>query len=184
MAEARENLSRALWLLQLRCSPPLPVALLVDPDGFLLNEGAVVWGLLWQLSQAYPLREDGAVHDGTPDALAAVSAAAAAPGRAALPYTATQRQRLESSLVGWFDQLGVLSELGFAGQPPPTLFGLRELLCDGTLLCTLVPKLVGRRLVGWISRPRTAATARGNIAKVERERERERERESQCREPV
>jgi len=61
---------RALWLLQLRHSPPVPAAYFVLPEETLRGHKALLWGLLWELSQACPA-----------PAPAPAPQAAAAPGR-------------------------------------------------------------------------------------------------------
>jgi len=59
---------RALWLLQLRHSPPVPAAYFALPEETLRGHRALLWGLYWELSQACP-------------APASAPQAAAAPGR-------------------------------------------------------------------------------------------------------
>ena len=60
--DAAENVTRSLWLLRLRCSPPLPMRYLCDPSGILAHDRPLVWGLLWHIMQAYPSVEDLEAH--------------------------------------------------------------------------------------------------------------------------
>jgi hypothetical protein len=102
LAEATENIRRAFWLLKLRKSPPIPERYLIDIDAVLNGRRDVVWGLLWEVMQAYPefrVDQEGSVQmDNDPDA--------------PLPYTPHQRQLLENSLLQWMHEIGVLQVTG------------------------------------------------------------------------
>ena len=49
-----ENIERTLWLFKVRRSPPVPVHYLIQPEEILKGHTAILWGLLWELMQAYP----------------------------------------------------------------------------------------------------------------------------------
>ena len=135
--DAVENVTRTLWLLRLRCSPPLPMRYLCDAAGILAHDRPLVWGLLWHLMQAYPsveeLERGGVVTGGAdgkdgglggggmvgrsdeasvgqPLGFGAATAAARSGVVRRLPYTRELRRKLQSSLVQWMHELGVLSE--------------------------------------------------------------------------
>ena len=134
--DAAENVTRTLWLLRLRCSPPLPMRYLCDPSGILAHDRPLAWGLLWHIMQAYPSVEDlekrgvvtgeeGAGFDGigasdeasssTPVGFGAATAAARSGVLRRLPYTRDLRRKLQSSLVQWLHDLGLLHEYDAAG---------------------------------------------------------------------
>jgi hypothetical protein len=50
----KQNLDRTMWLFKLRRSPPLPHHYLCLVEEFLKGDVKVVWGLLWEIMQAYP----------------------------------------------------------------------------------------------------------------------------------
>ena len=135
--DAAENVTRTLWLLRLRCSPPLPMRYLCDPSGILAHDRPLAWGLLWHIMQAYPSVEDletrgvvtgeeGSRFDGmgagsdeassaTPVGFGAATAAARSGVLRRLPYTRDLRRKLQSSLVQWLYDLGLLHEYDAAG---------------------------------------------------------------------
>eukprot|EP01032_Pedospumella_encystans_P012324 gene12324-14267_t len=49
-----ENIERVLWVFKLRRSPPLPYHYLCLSEEILQGNEKVIWGLLWELMQAYP----------------------------------------------------------------------------------------------------------------------------------
>lgn len=133
--DAAENVTRSLWLLRLRCSPPLPMRYLCDPSGILAHDRPLVWGLLWHIMQAYPSVEDLEAHgvvtgeDGgllvvggsrgaasdeasssQPLGFSAATAAARSGVVRRLPYTRELRRKLQASLVQWLHALGILGE--------------------------------------------------------------------------
>ena len=59
-AHALENIERSLWVLKLRRSPPIPEHLLIRSDDILRGNKDVLWGLLWEVLQAYPYSNDWA----------------------------------------------------------------------------------------------------------------------------
>ena len=62
-----ENIERVLWVFKLRRSPPLPLQYLCQPDEVLKGNVPLVWGLLWEIMQAYPYANMAPIHsDGVP----------------------------------------------------------------------------------------------------------------------
>ncbi len=60
VAHAIENVSRVLWILKLRRCPPIPEHLLVRAEDIVRGNKDVLWGLLWEILQAYPYSNDWA----------------------------------------------------------------------------------------------------------------------------
>ena len=110
---------------------------LCDAAGILAHDRPLVWGLPWHLMQAYPsveeLERGGVVTGGAdgkdgglggggmvgrsdeasvgqPLGFGAATAAARSGVVRRLPYTRELRRKLQSSLVQWMHELGVLSE--------------------------------------------------------------------------
>jgi hypothetical protein len=54
LTDSVKNIERALWLFKLRRCPPIPVGYLSQPQQILRGNKHILWGLLWELYQAYP----------------------------------------------------------------------------------------------------------------------------------
>jgi hypothetical protein len=54
MAVCLENVERVLWVFKLRRCPPIPLQYLSQPEEVLKGTVPLVWGLLWEIMQAYP----------------------------------------------------------------------------------------------------------------------------------
>jgi len=57
---ALENIERSLWILKLRRCPPIPEHLLFRAEDILRGNKDALWGLLWEVLQAYPYSNDWA----------------------------------------------------------------------------------------------------------------------------
>lgn len=53
LSQARENIERGCWLFRIRKCPPIPHVLLCRSDDILKGSKNVLWGLLWEIMQAY-----------------------------------------------------------------------------------------------------------------------------------
>lgn len=58
--DALENIERSLWILKIRRCPPIPEHLLLRSEDILRGKKDVLWGLLWEVLQAYPYSNDWA----------------------------------------------------------------------------------------------------------------------------
>ena len=117
--------------------------------GLLRGNYCTLWGLLWQLKQAYPpapgpVTRHVSLHTSV--------------------YSAAESDALEESLAIWLHSLGLL-EVG-AGQKPRSLHHVMDELADGTLLCRLAEYICRRRIPGTTQRPRARGAALSNVRKA------------------
>ena len=52
--QARHNVEKAMFLFRIRRCPPIPLKYLLHPDMVLKGKKNALWGLLWEVMQAYP----------------------------------------------------------------------------------------------------------------------------------
>ena len=168
--EAMENIQRALWLLRIRKSPPIPVVYLSNPKGILEANRAILWGLLGEMMQVYPVLEGTDSIDfsnrsgnGSSSVIrrSALSLSPHVPmlggsGRLSklLPYSIEERRILDASLMHWLVEEDVISGISKTCHPAemPSLLSLESSLRDGTLFCLLVGKITGTPVIGWTRR--------------------------------
>ena len=117
--------------------------------GLLRGNYCTLWGLLWQLKQAYP-PAPGPVTRHVPLHTSV--------------YSAAESDALEESLAIWLHSLGLLEVE--AGQKPRSLHTIMDELADGTLLCRLAEYICRRRIPGTNQRPRARAAALSNVRKA------------------
>lgn len=177
--EAMENIQRALWLLRIRKSPPIPLVYLSNPKGILQANRSVLWGLLGEMMQVY--HPQGAPGNNVNNISASATTTnsnalslqpqipipGAGGGRLAslLPYTIEERRILDASLMHWLVEEDILGGILKSTHPSemPSLLSIEKSLRDGTLFCLLVGKIVGSPVVGW-TRKGSAGGAGGRAA--------------------
>lgn len=83
-----------------------------------------------------------------------------------LPYSAIQRRSLDLSLLEFLDTVGLLSVLLGNIARPPTILALETYLKDGTLLCSLVERVLNLPLPsGYHKHPHSYSQCVANILK-------------------
>jgi hypothetical protein len=157
LQKAELNVVRALWLFRLKKAPPLAQwYLLQNPEEFLLGNKRVIWGFLYDLMQVYTrdAEEEQAAHPTpTPWHAEDNTAVLLSGDEHSTGYSTTQRQQLDTSLVSWMHDKGVLKSVIGNLPPPPTTLALEGPIRDGTLLCLLTSAVLGRKLEGIVWRP-------------------------------
>jgi len=123
LAHCRHTLRIVLWLIRIRAGEHIPVCLVSVPEPLLSGQSSAVWGLLWELMQAY------------------------SPGPGHLPAPSTplegqgQEQAMEAELLAWLRAGQVLGPL-LGPLTPRTLRQLVPFLRDGSLACLLAQHLL------------------------------------------
>ena len=164
--------------------------LLVDPEGIIHGNCDIVYGLLWEIMQLYPLPVNivyDQLHWGKIWKV-----------KQWLKYTPLQRCRMCECLIAWLDDVGVLEKLGLGGRNGndrhahdyptdyditrdnvtgrignkalPNIYDLSNVLFDGTLLCVLCESILDgarlKELKGWSKVPKTKGLRFMNFNKV------------------
>jgi hypothetical protein len=134
LRDASENIERALWLLRLRRSPPIPLHYLFQVDGILKATKDLLWGLLWEIMQAYPSSIE------VPQSFMGNNAIMNnSQQRGSIShYSRSQRRQLDITLVRWLGSLGILNLFSGGLSMPSTVHALEGPIRDGTLLCILL----------------------------------------------
>jgi hypothetical protein len=150
--QVQENVARGLWLFKIRRSPPIPSAYLRDPDGIVMGDPALTWGLLWHLRLAYAQEPV----DMCADQKRVLEQ---------LGYSLAQKRQLERSLLLWLEELGMLDD-DLYGARLEDLHPFEDSLRDGTLLSRLVERVTGKKIRGFMRDPRTKEVAMQNLKKA------------------
>lgn len=184
IALALDNINRAIWLLRIRKCPPIPAVYLSHASAVLEGKKNLLWGLLFEIMQAYPL-------DRGKESTTIVSAELGgkqlnisnAPGHiysvgevtpscsdlSPFPYSIAERRQLDVKLMNWFVSLGLLRGLllSLNCDDLPSILILEGPLRDGTFLCDLVQKLCGDvAVVGVVKFPKSYKQKIENIRKA------------------
>ena len=83
-------------------------------------------------------------------------------------YTPQESWQLERSLLSWLFSVGVFTKCypPFDAGVPHDLSDIEAALRNGTLLCAATEEITGKKVLGWMKRPKTDAVARKNIEKA------------------
>lgn len=132
LAQALSNIERALWIFRLRKCPPIPLVYLSHAKRILECDKDYVWGLLYEIMQAY---------DTSINSTPTITSQPASLSSVNIPYTPKQRQELDKSLMQWMASLEVLPGLYNAVDDMPSVLTLETALRNGTLLCAVAMKV-------------------------------------------
>lgn len=137
---ALANVELALGVFRER--RPVSMSLLNSAEEIVKGDAGVVWGLLSSLMKAYE------------------RAPAQPAAKSDLPYSHADIKKLEASLVNWLESLNVTE------KPFVQLSTILDEIRSGVLLCSLVSKVTGVRILGVFKHPRTSQVALSNIRKA------------------
>jgi hypothetical protein len=182
IAQARDNLARALWLWKLIKSPPLSEILLTQPMQILRGNRQVIWALLYEIMLAY--QEASPVNPPPPTTSSTKPKASA---YRPLEYSPAHRRQLDLSLISWLFDQDILQRLGHVGPlglrdallpanpsptyPVSTILTYERQLRDGTIFCLLLEESSFRVLINfprqpWYRSPKTYKQCLSNVSYV------------------
>ena len=164
---ALENIERALWLLRIRKCPPIPVVYLCHPMAVIEAHKALLWGLLQEIMQAYPLCPHNGGSKGGVSLLVDQPITRGSAWSNSLPYSISDRKALDQSLMQWLVEEEILSGImkGLLPADMPSIATLEGPLRDGTLLCLLTGKILGSPVMGWSRKARSFSSSVANLRK-------------------
>lgn len=164
---ALENIERALWLLRIRKCPPIPQVYLCQPMAVIQAHKPLLWGLLQEIMQAYPASSGDGVRGGGVSLRADLCSGKRSTWSSCLPYSIADRKALDQSLMHWLVEEEILSGImkGLLPSDMPSIATLEGPLRDGTMLCLLAGKVLGRPVMGWHRKAKSFNTCVANLKK-------------------
>eukprot|EP01038_Epipyxis_sp_PR26KG_P004370 gene4370-6182_t len=162
-----ENIERALWLIKIRKSPPIPALLLSQPHEIIKGDKSILWGLLWEMMQAYS-QSTNITFENNDNKRSNPSIQSEVYRK--LPYSPSQRRLLDISLLNWLysNPTKLLKDILGDMPLPPTIIALESYCKDGTLLCLILERILcldDIRFNGWNKKPHTYAQCLSNVSK-------------------
>jgi hypothetical protein len=170
LRQATDNIDRAIWLLRIKRSPPIPPQYLCQTDAILKGVKDVLWGLLWEIMQAYPSSIDIPTFDAT-FKNPFNSSSQSGPGNnnpnvsPVLNYSRAQRRQLDIVIIRWLGSIGVLSLFSGGLSMPSTIHSLEGPIRDGTLLCIVLENGFHRAVRSINKSPHSYSQCLSNVTK-------------------
>lgn len=146
---ARENVTSGLEQLFKLKDKVIPDAYFFHGESILKGNSHVIWGLLWNMMQNYPINAFAFLDRKTP--------------RRNTGYTPLEYRKLEQSVLQWIDSLNLPGNHAVGAM---NLTHLKHDLCGGPLLCDLAAHVTNTRIPGINRRPVGPALAMSNIKKA------------------